>query len=195
MTEDTDAPASDISDDRPEAAAALTDAPAAGAEAPARRRSLIVARAGRHRLGVFADESDGASKFAPPAPLPFAPPAVLGVVAVRGRMRTLIDPLALLRPPAAPPPPAPQDDEAPPPPDEAAAPTLALLLKGDEQLALAVAAVERAVELPADSSLAPEPAHDFARGTVTLDGAPVLVLDPARLFEAAMRGHERRRGR
>ena len=174
MTEDTDAPARDISDDRPETA---------GADTPPARRALIVARAGRHRLGVFADESEGASKFAPPAPLPFAPPAVLGVVAVRGRMRTLIDPLALLQPPDAHAPP----DDAPP--------ALALLLKGDEQLALAVAVVERAVEIPADSILRPEPAHDFARGTVTLDGAPVLVLDPARLFEAAMRGHERRRGR
>ena len=139
MSEDTHAPASDISDDRPETAAARADTPPA-------RRSLIVARAGRHRLAVFADESDGVSKFATPAPLPFAPPAVLGVVAVRGRMRTLIDPLQLLLPPAAPTPPTHKDD---------AAPTLALLLKGDEQLALAVAAVERPAEIPADSILPP----------------------------------------
>lgn len=195
MTEDTDAPASDISDDRPEANAhadapdALTGTPAASADAPRARRSLVVARAGGRRLAVFAEEAEGASKFTTPAPLPFAPPAVLGVVAVRGRMRTLIDPLALLRPAsAASSPPEPADEAAPPPP------TLALLLRGDEQLALAVAAVERPVEIQADSIL-PEPAHDFARGAVTLDGAPVLVLDPAHLFEAAMRGHERRRGR
>ncbi|HEX7173657.1 MAG TPA: chemotaxis protein CheW [Pyrinomonadaceae bacterium] len=176
MTEDTNAQASESPNKQPRAGAGALASPA--------RRALIVARAGQHRLAVFADESEGVSKFADPAPLPSAPPAVLGVVAVRGRMRTLIDPLPLLQPPTAP---LTSPDEA--------APTLALLLKGDEQLALAVAGVERAADIPADSILPLEPAHDFARGTVTLDGAHVLVLDPARLFEAAMRGHERRRGR
>ena len=173
MTENPDAHPSESPDEQPRAGAPVSSA----------RRALIVARAGQHRLAVFADESEGVSKFADPAPLPFAPPAVLGVVAVRGRMRTLIDPLPLLEASAA------------SAPHHEAAPTLALLLKGDEQLALAVAVVERAADIPADSILPLEPAHDFARGTVTLDGAPVLVLDPARLFEAAMRGHERRRGR
>ena len=176
MTDDPDAHPIESPDERPRAGA--------GALASSARRALIVARAGRHRLAVFADESEGVSKFSDPAPLPFAPPAVLGVIAVRGRMRTLIDPLPLLQATATP---APTVDDA--------APAIALLLKGDEQLALAVAGVERAADVSADSILPLEPAHDFARGTITLDGAHVLVLDPARLFEAAMRGHERRRGR
>jgi chemotaxis signal transduction protein len=175
MTEKRDAHASDPPE--PD-----NDANDAGAEL----RVLVVARRGPHRLAVFADEADGVSKFAPPAPLPFAPPAVVGVVAVRGRMRTLIDPLTLLPRPA---------DAAHASADDESTPTLALLLKGDEQLALAVEQVGQPVELPAESIAPPTPAHHLIRGTVLLGDAEVVILDPARLFEAVMRGQERRRVR
>ena len=158
----------------------------AGGDAP---RELAVMRAGGRVFAVYADEADSVTEGLRPTPLPGAPPAVLGVVCVRGRMRTVLDPRALFgdthraTPDAAPPPPPPR---------------FVVALRGDEQLALAVERVERIVEAPPDA-LRPPPddKHTAAplRGLVILDDTPVAVLDPARLFDAAMRGTERRRPR
>src|SRR5947209_18733791 len=59
-------------------------------------RELLLLRAGAHAFAVFADETDGVADGLKPTPLPHAPRAVLGVVCVRGRMRTVLDPLALV---------------------------------------------------------------------------------------------------
>ncbi len=151
-------------------------------------RELAVMRAGGRVFAVYADEADSVTEGLRPTPLPGAPPAVLGVVCVRGRMRTVLDPLALFG-----------DthhatrDAAPPTP-----PRFVVALRGDEQLALAVERVERIVEAPADALRPPaDDQHTAAplRGLVILDDTPVAVLDPARLFEAAMQGTERRRPR
>jgi len=103
-------------------------------------------------------------------------------------MRTVLDPLALFGDthPAT-------RAAAPPTP-----PHFVVALRGDEQLALAVERVERIVEAPADALRPPaDDQHAAAplRGLVTLDDTPVAVLDPARLFDAAMQGTERRRPR
>ena len=147
-------------------------------------RELAVMRAGGRVFAVYADEADSVTEGLRPTPLPGAPPAVLGVVCVRGRMRTVLDPLALFGDTPHAPPPTP--------------PRFVVALRGDEQLALAVERVERIVEAPPDA-LRPPPdeKHTAAplRGLVTLDDTPVAVLDPARLFEAAMQGTERRRPR
>lgn len=161
------------------------DDPTVDAEEAA-RRDLLVMRAGGHAFGVFADEAEEVTKLrGTPAPLPFAPPGVLGLMVVRGRMRTLIDPLRLLA--------RADETDAQPPAD--APPRLAVVLRGDEQLALAVERVERVVEIPRRDIVLSDPPLDFARGHVTHGDATVLVLDPARIFEAVMRGHERRRVR
>jgi purine-binding chemotaxis protein CheW len=158
----------------------------AGAAAP---RELAVMRAGGRVFAVYADEADSVTEGLRPTPLPGAPPAVLGVVCVRGRMRTVLDPRALFGDTHRAPP-----DAAPPP----TPPRFVVALRGDEQLALAVERVERIVEAPPDA-LRPPPddKHTAAplRGLVILDDTPVAVLDPARLFEAAMQGTERRRPR
>lgn len=152
----------------------------------AKVRELIVMRAGAHAFGVFAWETDGAIEFKNLAPLPFAPPSVLGVVAARGRMRTLINPLALIE----------QSDGAEQRETQSSpTPRLALLLRGDEQLALAVETVEPPVEISTDAILPADPPLEFSRGAITLDGTRVLILNPTRLFNAAMRGAERRRQR
>jgi chemotaxis signal transduction protein len=200
-------------------------------------RELLLMRAGGRLFAVPAEEADGAAQACPrPTPLPRAPRAVLGVVSLRGRMRTVLDPLALVNTQAR------QDDagagrdaarpgsEAAPggespleetwaPLEEAArieetargeaeaargrgeaerggeARTLVVALRGDEQLALAVERVEGTVEVPAEA-LAParKPAPPL-RAMLELAGAPLFVLDPSRLFDAAMRGAERRRQR
>jgi chemotaxis signal transduction protein len=151
-------------------------------------RELIVMRAGGRLFAVYADEADNVTEGLRPTPLPGAPPATLGVVCVRGRMRTTLDPAALFG----------ESSQAvragvgahPAPP-----PRFIVSLRGDEQLALAVERVERIIEA------AEEPLDQTAdlagpvRGVFRLDDSIVTVLDPERLFDAAMQGAERRRQR
>jgi chemotaxis signal transduction protein len=129
-------------------------------------RSLLVLRAGGRLFAVHAEEAEGVAESARPVPLPHAPAAVLGVVSVRGRMYTLLDTAALL---------SGQDPNAPAQP-RTERPRFAVALRGDEQLALAADEVEGPLELDTD-------------------GASPQILDPARLFDAAMQGTERRRQR
>jgi chemotaxis signal transduction protein len=138
-----------------------------GAE-PRRTRELLVLRARGRLFAVYAEEAEGVAEAAEPVPLPHAPAAVLGVVSIRGRMYTLLDTAALLpgRDPNADAPATPRTER----------PRFAVALRGDEQLALAADEVEGPLELDADT-------------------APPQLLDPARLFDAAMRGTERRRQR
>lgn len=150
------------------------------------RRGLCVLRAGGRTFAVYAEEVEAVAEDLRPAPLPFAPPTVLGVVALRGRARTLIDPAALTRADGESPPSRPADD------GEGFA---VVALRGDEQLALAAVTVEPSVEVAAGdiaSGVADEP---FALGVVRLGQVTALLIDPSKIFEAAMRGTERRRKR
>jgi len=170
-------------------------------DAPGEACELLLLRAGGQLFAVRAEEADGAAQACPrPTPLPRAPRAVLGVVALRGRMRTVLDPSALVNTQAV-------QDAAPIEPDaarlesggEAArveeARPLVVALRGDEQLALAVERAEGTVRVPADA-LAPQPRPaPPLRAVLEHEGARLLVLDPSRLFDAAMRGTERRRQR
>ena len=131
------------------------------------RELLLMHRRGR-AFAVYADEVEAVTEGRRPAQLPHAPRAVLGVVPVRGRMRTLLDPAALSETDAG------EDDDAPP---DDAAPAFVITLRGDEQLALACDSAER-VQAPPDAT-----------------ASHITLLDPARLFEAAMRGTDRRRPR
>jgi len=166
-------------------------------------------RAGGQAFAVRADEADGPAQRCPrPTPLPHAPRAVLGVVCVRGRMRTVLDPLALMGDGAEPGAAdgaerdaargveaqgveAPHDETAH---DEGARP-LVVALRGDEQLALAVERVEGFVRVPAEALAPPPRPAPPLRATLEHEGARVHVLDPSQLFDAAMRGTERRRPR
>lgn len=157
------------------------------ADAAQRLRELSVFRAGARRFAVFREEVEAVAENLRPAPLPFAPPTVLGVVALRGRVRTALDPLKLLAAPAD-------------PADETSLvssqpPRLFVALFGDEQLALACDSAEESLTI-STGELRPAPdAEAPARGLVTHEGHEVTVLDPARLFDAAMRGRDRRRRR
>ena len=150
-------------------------------------RELFVFRAGARRLAVFREEVEAVAENLRPAPLPFAPRAVLGVVALRGRVRTALDPLKLFAAPAD------QSNET----SLAASrpPCLFVALAGDEQLSLACDSAEESFTISTDE-LRPDPDPEApARGLVTHEGHDVTVLDPARLFDAAMRGRDRRRRR
>ncbi|MCA1634549.1 MAG: chemotaxis protein CheW [Acidobacteria bacterium] len=158
------------------------------------RRELILMSSGEHAFAVYADEADGVTRDLKPTPLPGAPRAVAGVVCVRGRMRIVLDPLALLSPTAEPD----EREDAPVVEATATATPFIVTLRGDEQLALAVERVSTIVELPADVLRGDAQAMGgglVVRGTLQHDGQHITLLDPSNMLEAAMRGTERRRQR
>lgn len=217
---------------------------------PGEACELLLMRAGGQLFAVRAEEADGVPQPCPrPTPLPRAPRAVLGVVCLRGRMRTVLDPLALLNIQA-------DEDTAQSEPDAARLETdaalggepardettreetagnkeetarveeekagseaeaasskeealrveeaarseeatrpLVVTLRGDEQLALAFERAEGIVRVPAEAIAPPQRPAPPLRAALELMGARLLVLDPSRLFDAAMRGAERRRPR
>jgi chemotaxis signal transduction protein len=146
---------------------------------------LLLMRAGGLAFAVRADEAETVVPWSRPARLPGAPPSVLGVVSVRGRMRTVLDPVLLLGACG----PAVAGAEA-----SDAEPHFIAPLRGDEQLALAF---EHAERFFADSSdLAPAPDAGLpVRGALRRGPEVVYLLDPSKIFDAALRGSDRRRRR
>lgn len=148
-------------------------------------RGLFVLTAGGQAFAVGAEETAGAFEGLTPAPLPHAPAAVLGVVSIRGRMHTLLYPPALFS----------QTVER----RDAPAPRFAVALRGDEQLALAADSVEGTVTFNVTFNTDSTPASDShdspLAATLEHEGRSVRLLDASRLFDAAMRGTERRRPR
>jgi len=59
-------------------------------------RDLFSFEAGGQTFAVFAEEVEGTADSKHVAALPHSPPGVLGVLCVRGRMLTALDPVALL---------------------------------------------------------------------------------------------------
>ncbi len=161
-------------------------------------------RSGARRFAVYADEVEATGENLTPTPLPFAPAPVRGVVGQRGRILTLIDPLPLLPPLTlnvtlndAPETAAAQTFATPATPTPAF-PLFVVALKGDEQLALSVESIEHGIELydtEASDATEDAPGSSLLRRTIQHDTHAVALLDPARLFDAAMQGVERRRQR
>jgi chemotaxis signal transduction protein len=186
-------------------------------------RTLFIMRAGARLFAVHAEEVEATEANLTPTPLPSAPPAVRGVVSLRGRVRTVLDLRRLFD--------ADQDAAASPANtrDATSAPAsqshvhqtsesqasnesqasdqtldsqvsdqnsarLFVALRGDEQLALVCDAAEEALEV-VPARIAPSDDASPARGTFLHRGRAVTLLDPARLFDAAMRGTDRRRRR
>ncbi|MDQ1592110.1 MAG: hypothetical protein QOG71_2737 [Pyrinomonadaceae bacterium] len=182
-------------------------APRAARAHDATRRRLFVMRSGARLFAVYADEVEATSENLKPTPLPFAPTPVRGLVSQRGRILTLIDPLPLL------PPITPHNATTGTTTDaQTSAPTgttaplpFVVALKGDEQLALSVESIEHEVELYDDEAEAAtdNTASDatgasvspLLRRTFLYHAHAVALLDPARLFDAAMQGVDRRRRR
>lgn len=142
-------------------------------------RAVLLLRAGGRAFAVYADECECVTPWAEPAPLPHAPTAVLGVTPVRGKMRTVLDPARLL--------------ESAGLADERRAHAFIASLAGDEQLALACEASEPST---LDDVVSPPESPAFpSHGTFQNGAETVHLLDPARLFDAALSGTERRRQR
>ncbi len=153
-------------------------------DAPRETRELFVLSAGGQLFAVGAEETDGVAEGLTPALLPDAPAAVLGVVSVRGRMRTLLYPPALFTQAHA------REDA-----NAVVAPRFIVALGGDEQLALAADAVEGVITVNAEPLSASDTHESPSLATLEHEGRRLQLLDTSRLFDAAMRGTERRRPR
>jgi purine-binding chemotaxis protein CheW len=148
-------------------------------------RDLFLFIQGNRIFAVPAEEVEGTAESKRPAPLPHAPAPILGVVHVRGRMLTIVDALNLAgeeaskRPPVVP---------------------QVISLRGDEQLALAADSVRETITISAAdietiSDTPPsDPSHALC-GILRYGGETITIIDPTRLFEAAVRRKERRRRR
>ncbi|HKY27472.1 MAG TPA: chemotaxis protein CheW [Pyrinomonadaceae bacterium] len=137
-------------------------------------------RTGNLVFAILEDEIATVAEWREPAPLPKAPPAVLGVVSIQGRMLTVLDPTQLY------------DDN----PQDGLHRGSIVALRGDEQLALAIEEIGGAIEIP-ESSLqySPNATGDVVREVSSEGHEPIKVLAVNELFAAAMRGRERRRRR
>jgi chemotaxis signal transduction protein len=145
---------------------------------------LQIVCAGPAQFGIPAEEISAIVPWREPAPLPYAPRSVLGIVSIEGRMLTVLD-LARLQW---------NDDEA----NYQPRPLTGYIvgLRGDEQLALAVDSVSEKIELEeADSLTQPEVTQPLLIGVLHRAGAEIGVLNLKEVFPLAIHGHERRRRR
>lgn len=144
---------------------------------------LVPFRAGDRTFAVFADQVAGTAEARTPAALPNAPPAVLGVVCMRGHMLTVLDPIAVItgEPFAWP----------------ASLPAV-IALRGDEQLALAAHSCRDTITIAAEDI---QPASQLSgletavMGIARYGGEEIAVLRVDHLFAAAVQRKERRRRR
>ena len=147
-------------------------------------KDLFVFEAGDRVLAVFADQVDGTTDARVPAVLPHAPPTILGVVSVRGRMLTVLDPIALLTGEAL------NWPETLP---------CVVALRGDEQLALAAQTCRDTITISATDIERPvksgEDGSGLLVGLVRYAGEKIILLNVDRLFATAMWQRERRRRR
>jgi chemotaxis signal transduction protein len=147
---------------------------------------LVPFLAGEKIFAVFADHVDGTAEARVPAALPNAPPAVLGVVCMRGRMLTVLDPIAILT------------GEAFGWPGNLPA---VIALRGDEQLALAAQSCRDTITIAAEDIQPSSQANDddgvesAVLGIARYGGEEITVLRVDNLFAAAVRRKERRRRR
>ncbi|HEY6046822.1 MAG TPA: chemotaxis protein CheW [Pyrinomonadaceae bacterium] len=147
-------------------------------------RDLLPFTIGGRTFAVFTDQVDGTAESKPFAALPRAPRAVVGVVCVRGRMLTVLDPAAVLDSQAL------HWDQILP---------YVIVLRGDEQLGLVAESCRDTITISAadiERSREDEPSQDgFLIGLVRYAGEEMLILDSARLFARAVQRRERRRRR
>lgn len=146
---------------------------------------LVPFLAGDKLFAVFADQVDGTAEAKVPVALPNAPRAVLGVVCLRGRMLTVLDPIAILTG---------ETFNWP-----ASLPSV-LALRGDEQLALAAQSCRDTITIAASDIQPLTRANDdgfegSVLGIARYGGEEITVLRMDNLFAAAVRRKERRRRR
>jgi purine-binding chemotaxis protein CheW len=148
-------------------------------------RDLFSFSAGDRTFAVFVEDVEGTIDSKRATPLPHAPAAVLGVVCVRGRMLTVLDPVALL------------SGEALNWPSEL---PCIIGLRGDEQLALAAESFGEtftvaAADIEPLSETDVDQSGNVVVGISRHAGAEITILNTGNLFMAAVHRKERRRRR
>lgn len=150
------------------------------AEDEREQRDLILMRLGSGRMvAVFADEAETIVPRRPATPLPGAPATICGVVSVRGRMYTLVDLDRLFEEMMS------EKAKRAARAKQTDADLMTVALRGDEQLALTVARVERIVAVPTESLVKLSRHAPFLRGVTEHDKQLIMVLDPAKIFAHA----------
>lgn len=142
-------------------------------------REFQVVSAGSRLCGILTQEISTIAEWQEPAPLPNAPASVLGVVSVQGCMLTVLSLAELISENAA----------------ELETARHIIALRGDEQLALAVAEIREVIDLAADELHGEQSTAKLIAGTVTRNGAEISILNLKELFPTAIQGRERRRRR
>jgi purine-binding chemotaxis protein CheW len=150
----------------------------------AQLHDLLPFTIGDQTFAVFTDQIDATAETRPLAVLPKAPPAVVGVVCVRGHMITVLDAAAIL---------SGSERQWP------ATLPFVLVLRGDDQLGLAAETCRDTVTISAEdvdaTDSSDESSAPVALGTVTYAGERIIILDAVRLFRRAVQRRERRRRR
>jgi len=124
-------------------------------------------------LAVDDDQLLTVVDFVEPTPLPFAPPSVLGVVSIEGKMFTVLETTG-----------EPQNRR------QLAA------LRSDEQLAIAIDDCASAIEI--DNQIIYQPQDDaavFSAASFRDGEREIPLLDVSKLFSGLLQGRERRRRR
>ncbi len=154
---------------------------ALGERKPRTTRKLQLLSVGPLVLGIFEDEIATIAEWRRPTPLPHAPPEVLGVVSIQGRMLTVLDPLSLFGETTTP---------------LGFPPGILVALRGDEQIALAIETKGETLDLATEDIQPPsEPTIKAVGGTFNFSDQLVNVIQVEGLFPAAHRRRERSRRR
>ncbi|HKO63483.1 MAG TPA: chemotaxis protein CheW [Pyrinomonadaceae bacterium] len=124
---------------------------------PGSSKTLLTFRVGSLLFAVDESEIATVADWRQPTPLPHAPPAVMGIISLQGRMLTVLDLRRVKDPEGA----------------DNGIPNHLIAFRGDEQLALAVDAIENSIEATGISG-------------------EVEVMDVRALFSSAIQGRERR---
>ena len=152
--------------------------------AQAQLHDLLPFTLGDRVFAVFTDEVDATAESKPFALLPRAPNSVVGIVCVRGRMLTVIDPVALLNGESR---------------EWNQTLSCVIALRGDEQLALAADTYRDTITISeADIERTPDtsaPVDELVLGNVTYASEQITILNTGRLFGRAVQRRDRRRRR
>ena len=150
----------------------------------AQLHDLLPFTLGQRVFAVFTDQVEATAESKPFARLPRAPNSVIGIVCVRGRMLTVIDPAALLDGQSC------EWNQALP---------CIIALRTDEQLALAAETYRDTITIAeADIERMPDvtaPPDQLIIGHVVYASEKIAILNTSRIFSRVIQRRDRRRRR
>ena len=140
--------------------------------------TLQVFRVGARQFALEESEIATIADWRRPTPLPQAPPAVMGIVSLQGRMLTVLD-LGKIT----------EGDSA-----DDGTPQHIIALRGDEQLGLAVHQIAAKLKT-SDVAFDGSDSSAITHGVLEHQGEQILIVNRKGLFSSAIQGRERRQRR